>query len=102
MDVQHAVLRVTVAAGPDSGVEAHGPRRLSILEDVIRLDLLELDLDEARPNRGTTNGFRRQLHFGYGRAWRRRRSGCGPGFAPRPNLADTVDGVSAAVRHDIK
>ena len=49
--VQHAVLRVSVAAGPDSGVESHGPRRLSILEDVTRLHLLELDLDEAREER---------------------------------------------------
>lgn len=48
VDVQHAVLCVTVAASPDSGAEAHRPRRLSILEDVTRLHLLELDLEKAR------------------------------------------------------
>jgi hypothetical protein len=52
-NVMEAGVRLpAVAAGPDSGVEAHGPRRLAILEGVTRLDLLELDLDEAREAAG--------------------------------------------------
>jgi len=60
------------------------------------------DSIEMGTDRGSTNGFRWQLHFGYRRTWDADALAPDQALPPRPNRADTVDGVSAAVRHDIK